>query len=154
MDDDTAPYAVAGQNVTLYLSGCDANQLAIGSVLCPPSRPVRLVSKFTAQILVFDVSMPIITGTQVELFHHSVNVPAAITRLLAINEKGQVVKTNPRVLQKGVTATVEITLRPPTGSSRTAAIPLETAAENKEMGRVLIRRSGETIAAGMVTQLL
>jgi len=140
--------------VTLYLSGCDANQLAIGSVLCPPKQPVRMVTKFTAQILVFDISMPIITGTQVELFHHSVNVPAAISKLLAINEKGQVVKKNPRVLQKGTTATVEITIRASTGTSRSPAIPLETAADNKEMGRVLIRRSGETIAAGMVTDLL
>jgi elongation factor 1 alpha-like protein len=102
---------------------------------------------------VFDVSMPIIAGTQVELFHHSVNVPAAFTKLLAITERGQVVKNNPRVLQKGTTAIVEITIRAPTGSSRSAAIPLETAQDNKEMGRVLIRRSGETIAAGMVTAL-
>lgn len=62
-------------------------------------------------------------------------------------------KKNPRVLQKGTTAMVELTLRSSTGSSRTAAIPLETAVDNKEMGRVLIRRGGETIAAGMVMDL-
>ena len=55
---------------------------------------------------------------------------------------------NSRVLQKGVTATVELSLRALPGSSRTATIPLETASSNKEMGRVLIRRGGETIAAG------
>lgn len=123
-------------------------------MLCPPARPVRLVTRFTANILVFDISMPIITGTQVELFHHSVNVPAAITRLLSISERGAVVKTNPRLLQKGTTAMVEITLRAPSFSTRSPAIPLETAADNKEMGRVLIRRSGETIAAGMVMELV
>lgn len=52
------------------------------------------------------------------------------------------------MLQKGVTATVELSLRALPGSSRTATIPLETASSNKEMGRVLIRRGGETIAAG------
>ncbi|KAL1411034.1 hypothetical protein Q8F55_001981 [Vanrija albida] len=154
VDEDTAPYAVAGQNVTLYLAGVDPNQLSIGTVLCPLNYPAHLVSKFVAQILVFDLQSPIIVGTAVELFHHSVNVPATISKLLAISEKGQVIKKNPRVLQKGVTATVEITLRPATGSSRQAVMPLETAAENKEMGRVLIRRGGETIAAGMVTELL
>lgn len=153
-DGDTAPYAVAGQNVTLYLANVDSNQLAIGSVLCPPNRPARLISRFTAQILVFDVSTPIIPGTAVELFHHSVNLPATFTRLLSVSERGKVVKTNPRVLQKGMTATVEITLRASKGSTtRTATMPLETAAENKEMGRVLIRRGGETIAAGMVMTL-
>ncbi|OCF36633.1 elongation factor 1 alpha-like protein [Kwoniella heveanensis BCC8398] len=155
VDDDSAPYAVAGQNVTLYLSGIDAIHLSIGTVLCPTSLPVPLVNKFTAQILVFDLSSPIITGTAVELFHHSMNLPATISRLVSISEKGLVVKKNPRVLQKGTTATVELTLRPNNGngssnstSSKAPSIPLETTADNKEMGRVLIRRGGETIAAG------
>jgi uncharacterized protein YceH (UPF0502 family) len=54
------------------------------------------------------------------------------------------------VLQKGVHAEVEISLRAPTQSSSTRApvIPLETAQVNKEMGRVLLRRGGETVAAG------
>ena len=56
--------------------------------------------------------------------------------------------TEPRVLQKGVTALVEVSLRPTTTGGRIPSLPLETAAENKEMGRVLIRRQGETIAAG------
>ncbi|WVF71966.1 hypothetical protein IAT40_006776 [Kwoniella sp. CBS 6097] len=161
VDDDSAPYAVAGQNVTLYLSGIDAIHLSIGTVLCPTALPVPLVNKFTAQILVFDLSSPIITGTAVELFHHSMNLPATISKLVSISEKGQVVKKNPRVLQKGTTATVELTLRSNNGngnsnasSSKAPSIPLETTADNKEMGRVLIRRGGETIAAGVVLELL
>lgn len=49
-----------------------------------------------------------------------------------------------------MTATVEISLRALSGS-RVPTIPLETASVNKEMGRVLIRRGGETIAAGEST---
>nr|XP_031861143.1 uncharacterized protein CI109_003504 [Kwoniella shandongensis]KAA5528215.1 hypothetical protein CI109_003504 [Kwoniella shandongensis] len=155
VDEDSAPYAVAGQNVTLYLSGIDSIHLSIGTVLCPTSLPVPLVTKFTAQILVFDLQSPIITGTAVELFHHSMNLPATISKLVAVMEKGQITKKNPRVLQKGTTAIVELSLRS-NGSNggRTPTIPLETAADNKEMGRVLIRRNGETIAAGMVTEIL
>ena len=54
------------------------------------------------------------------------------------------------VLQKGVHAEVEISLRAPTQSSSTRApvIPLEPAHINKEMGRILMRRGGETVAAG------
>ncbi len=52
------------------------------------------------------------------------------------------------MLQKGVHAQVEITLRNATQSHRAASIPLETAARNKDMGRVLLRRGGETIGAG------
>lgn len=153
VDDDSAPYAVAGQNVTLYLSNIDPINLSIGTVLCPTSIPVPLVTKFTAQILVFDLQSPIIAGTPVELFHHSMNLPATISKLVSILEKGQVVKERPRVLQKGTTAMVELSLRP-SSSGKISSIPLETATDNKEMGRVLIRRNGETIAAGMVMELL
>ena len=39
-------------------------------------------------------------------------------------------------------------------SSTTPGIPLETFASNKDMGRVLIRRGGETIAAGMLKECI
>jgi len=55
-----------------------------------------MATTFTAQILVFDISQPIITGTPVELFHHSNNVPATITKLLSVMDKGSTVKKNPR----------------------------------------------------------
>jgi elongation factor 1 alpha-like protein len=56
-----------------------------------------------------------------------------------------------RVLTKSTSAEVQITLRTGTlssPSSATRAIPLEPFAANKDMGRILIRRGGETIAAG------
>lgn len=62
---------------------------------------------------------------------------------------GRVVKKSPRVLTKGVSAEVEITLRSAGGTGKAYSVPLETFSTNKEMGRILIRRGGETIAAGM-----
>ena len=55
-----------------------------------------------------------------------------------------------RVLTKGTSAEVQIVLRSTvvSGISSTSRIPLETFAANKDMGRVLLRRGGETIAAG------
>lgn len=55
------------------------------------------------------------------------------------------------MLTKGVSAQVEISVRgtslsgPATAST---AIPLEPFKINKDMGRVLLRRNGETVAAG------
>jgi elongation factor 1 alpha-like protein len=50
-----------------------------------------------------------------------------------------------------MSADVEITLRV-TGmsdpNSKARALPLEVFAANKDMGRILVRRGGETIAAG------
>ena len=53
------------------------------------------------------------------------------------------------MLTKGASAEVQITLRSAGGTGRPYSVPLETFATNKEMGRVLIRRGGETVAAGM-----
>ncbi|KAJ9124151.1 hypothetical protein QFC22_000948 [Naganishia vaughanmartiniae] len=149
-EEETVPYASAGQNVNLYLAGIDPIHLSIGAVLCPLSDPVPLATKFTAQILVFDIAFPLIAGVPLELFHHSNNVPATLSKLINVISKGTTAKQNPRVLQKGVHAEVEITLRAPPQSSSTRApvIPLEPAHINKEMGRILLRRGGETVAAG------
>jgi elongation factor 1 alpha-like protein len=58
---------------------------------------------------------------------------------------------------KSSSAEVQITLRAnsPLGPASSArAIPLESYAVNKAMGRILIRREGETIAAGSYTSAL
>ncbi len=56
------------------------------------------------------------------------------------------------VLAKSTSAEVQISLRTQTMSGPTAraqTIPMEPFAVNKEMGRLLLRRGGETVAAGM-----
>ena len=58
------------------------------------------------------------------------------------------------MLTKGVSAEVQITLRnlQVSGVSQVArGIPVEPFSMNKDMGRILIRRGGETIAAGIST---
>lgn len=54
-----------------------------------------------------------------------------------------------RVLAKGISAEVQITLRPSGYSGVARPIPLEPFTVSKDMGRILLRRGGETIAAGM-----
>ncbi|KAK2466434.1 hypothetical protein APHAL10511_002076 [Amanita phalloides] len=153
------PWAAAGSNVTLYLTAIDPVQLNIGSVLCSPSDLVPLVTSFSARIIVFDLQLPITAGASVELFHHSRDLPATISKLLTILDRttGTVTKSNPRVLGKGVSAEVEISLRITSisgAASSVRTIPIEPFSVNKEMGRVLLRRGGETIAAGIVLKLL
>lgn len=121
-------WAAAGSNVTLYLTAIDPIHLDVGRVLCPQTDPVQLASAFTARIIVFDIQVPILAGTsvseekidlrlcvpllgllvfsrvlfslcaQIELFHHSRDVPAAISKLNATLDRasGAVIKQNPR----------------------------------------------------------
>jgi len=69
--------------------------------------------------------------------------------LIATIDKGtgEIIKKNPRHLGKNTTATVEIKLNG-------RAIPLETFKDSKELGRVMLRKGGETVAAGIVTKIL
>ncbi|KAG1773867.1 P-loop containing nucleoside triphosphate hydrolase protein [Suillus occidentalis] len=153
VEEQSVPWAAAGTNVTLYLTSIDPIHLSIGSVLCPPSDIVPLATVFTARIIVFDIQLPITTGASIELFHHSRDVPATISKLIATLDRasGVVTKQNPRVLTKGTSAEVEISLRAGTLSGPALSarpIPLEAFSVNKDMGRILVRRGGETISAG------
>ena len=104
--------------------------------------------------MLFDLRVPITAGAAVELFHHSRDVPATITALEAVLDKstGEVLKANPRMLTKNSSARVQVTLRPPVGGggTRRAVLPVEPFGVNKGMGRVLFRRGGETVGAGVV----
>ncbi|KAI0939644.1 hypothetical protein AcW1_004605 [Taiwanofungus camphoratus] len=155
---DSRPWAADGSNVILYLTSVDPVHLNIGSVLCRPSDIISLANVFTARIIIFDIEIPITAGTSVELYHCSRDVSASISRLISTLDRatGTVVKRGPRVLAKNTSAEVQITLRSVTlsgPSARVQPIPLEPFAVNKDMGRILIRRGGETIGAGIVLEI-
>ncbi|TNY24697.1 hypothetical protein DMC30DRAFT_345421, partial [Rhodotorula diobovata] len=156
VEGELVPYALAGSNVTVFLASIEANQLSVGSVLCPPAQPVPVVSAFVAQIIVFEPQYPITAGYAVELFHHSRDIPATIVGLEALLDKttGQVTRSNPRMLTKNTSARIRVQLRAAPSAGRTAGIPLEPFSVNKGMGRVLFRRGGETVAAGIVLEVL
>lgn len=115
LEEVSVPWAAAGSNVTLYLTLVDPIHLSIGNVLCPPTDLVPLASSFTARIILFDFQLPITSGAavrvinesfihiliiikKVELFHHSRDVPATLSKLIAVLDRttGAVVKKNPR----------------------------------------------------------
>lgn len=154
VDTESVPWAVAGANATVYLSGIDQIQISVGAVLCAPSTPIALCDSFLAQILVFEPTYPLVAGTSIELFHHSANIAATLTELVSILDKstGGVSKKKPRVLTKGCTAMVRVTVKAGGMAGQSSGIPLEDAKTNKEMARVLMRMNGETVAAGIVVE--
>ncbi|KAL0580789.1 hypothetical protein V5O48_001254 [Marasmius crinis-equi] len=157
VEDDNVPWASAGTSLTIQLTSIDPVHLNIGSVLCPPHDLVPLATIFTARIIVFDTQIPITSGASIELFHHSRDVPATVSNLIATIDRGtgKIVKKKPRVLTKGVSAEVQIALRTTSlsGPSIARPIPLEPFSVSKDMGRVLLRRGGETIGAGIVLEI-
>ncbi|KAF9899999.1 HBS1-like protein [Linnemannia zychae] len=149
VNDEPTRWAAAGDSVLLTLTGIDILQVSTGSVLCARDAPIPVTTNFAAQIVVFDVKIPITVGFPIIMHHQSHNEPGVISKLVATIDKGtgEVVKKNPRHLGKNTTAMVEIRLNG-------RAIPLETFKDSKELGRVMLRKGGETVAAGIVTKIL
>ena len=110
--------------------------------------PATVTDRFRAQIILFDVDMPITKGHPCVLHMGALNEPAFISSLVALLDKatGDVIKKNPRCLVRQATAVVEMTSARP--------LVLDTFRACRELGRFLLRSEGKTIAAGVVTELL
>lgn len=107
--------------------------------------------------------MPILKGTKAELFAHSMRVPCIISRLKSLLNKAtqEEITKNPRyifitlsrknilnfrVITKNSSAIVEIQTDLP--------INLEAYSKSKTLSRFTLRLNNQTIAAGIMDQIL
>lgn len=146
-EEGTLKNAFAGDNVSLTLSGFDQENVGIGDIICSPSRPIPVTSTFQAHIVIFAIAIPITIGINVVIHAQSLVEPAIITKLISQLHKGtgEIIKKKPRVLPKNSSAVVEITTNRP--------ICLELYKDVKQLGRIMIRYCGTTVAAGLVTKI-
>lgn len=95
----------------------------------------------------FNVDFPIVRGHQVVLHYQSSSESAVVSRLLAELNKstGEVIKKNPRMIKKNTHALIKIQLSRP--------ICVEVYSDIRQLGRVMLRSGGTTIAAGLVTKV-
>lgn len=140
--------AFAGDQVTITLSGIDVSTITVGSVICHVKDVVPIASRFQARIIVFNVKMPITNGFPVVLHLQSLVEAAVIVKLKSQLHKGtgEIIKKNPRCLSNNSCALVEVEVSRP--------ICIEKYANFKELGRVMLRVGGVTIAAGLVTKIM
>ncbi|KAH8239229.1 hypothetical protein KR032_002191 [Drosophila birchii] len=147
MDEFPQTSVFAGDQVSVTLPAVDINNVTVGCIICDPQTPIPVTTRFQARIIVFNVKVPITMGFPVLLHHQSLIEPAVVSKLTASIHKstGEVVKKKPRCLGNNSCALVELeTSRP---------ICIERYADFKELGRVMLRVAGVTIAAGMVTKI-
>ncbi|XP_032825109.2 HBS1-like protein isoform X2 [Petromyzon marinus] len=147
LHDEPMDWAAAGDHVTLNVTGMDMIKVGVGSVVCDPKEPIRASTRVRARILIFNIDLPITRGFPVLLHYQTVSEPAVIKKLISVLHKstGEVVKTKPRCLQKGQNAMVELQMQRP--------VCLERYKDFRELGRFMLRYSGSTIAAGVVTEI-
>uniref|UniRef100_A0A182THC7 Tr-type G domain-containing protein n=1 Tax=Anopheles melas TaxID=34690 RepID=A0A182THC7_9DIPT len=140
--------AFAGDQVSLTLANIDINNISVGYILSDIYHPVPLATRILARIVVFNIKVPITRGYPVLLHHQSLIEPAIIRKLKAQLHKGtgEVIKKNPRCLGNNSCALVEIEFQRPIG--------MERYADFKDLGRIMLRVEGVTIAAGLVTEIV
>jgi elongation factor 1 alpha-like protein len=133
--NENTDWAVAGQNVTVHLSGIEEQHLKVGDVLCSPSSPIRNIKEFTAKVLAFEF----ITPMQIDIHRGRLHTAGRVKEIVSVLDKatGAVVgKKRPKIVKPGQVARVVIELE--------MAVPLEAP------GRVVLRSNGATIAAGLL----
>ncbi|KAB7499441.1 HBS1-like protein [Armadillidium nasatum] len=140
-------YSFAGDHVTLNISGIDPTVLHVGDFLCDPQEPIPQTTRIQARIVVFNITVPIIKGSQFDFHYQSVNGMARVKKLVSQLHKstGQIIKNRPRALVKNSSAVIELEFERP--------LCLEVYKNYKELGRFMLRNNGVTVAAGMVTQI-
>ena len=142
--------AVAGDSVDVYLTGVDIARIHPGNILSHVDLDLRpaVKKKFQASLMVMDdLAVPIIRGAQALLHMHSIDTPAFVSKLVCTkNRDGTVKRQKPRVLAGGASATVEITLD--------QKICISRYADCRPLGRFVLRRGGDTIAVGIIDEIL
>lgn len=148
INDLSSNVAFAGDQVSVTLSGIDMQNVSVGYVLSDPINQVPVTTRFEARIVVFNVKVPITKGYPVLIHHQSLVESANIVKLKALLNKstGEQLKKNPRCLGNNCVAVVEIEVCRP--------ICVERYKDVKELGRVMLRVAGTTIAAGLVTDIV
>lgn len=143
-------FAMAGDTVDIALGNIDLARMTPGCILCHTHLTLRppIRKKMQAKILVMEqLQVPIIRGAQALLHMHSIDVPAVISKLIAVmGRDGSILKERPRVLTGGANALVEITLQ--------EKVCLESYSDCRALGRFVLRRGGDSIAVGIIEQVL
>eukprot|EP00478_Filoreta_tenera_P000272 GABV01000272.1.p2 GENE.GABV01000272.1~~GABV01000272.1.p2 ORF type:complete len:341 (-),score=126.94 GABV01000272.1:11-1033(-) len=151
IDETEANMAACGENVVLYLKGCNENDIHSGFVLCAWHNQTPLATKFSAQMALLELlpHKPLLTkGYQAVLHIHAVSAECEIVRLHAEMDKrtGQPISRGPRFVKSGAIVQLVIQVNDPIAIESFAAFP--------QLGRFTLRDEGKTIAIGKVLKLL
>ncbi|KAK9741629.1 hypothetical protein RND81_03G118300 [Saponaria officinalis] len=102
--------ARAGQSAAVVLQGIDVTHVKAGGVLCHPDFPVRVASYLQLKILVLDVKIPILIGSQVEFHVHHAKEAARVVKIASLLDPktGKETKKAPRHLLSKQRAIIEV----------------------------------------------
>ncbi|OWB60875.1 organic cyclic compound binding protein [[Candida] boidinii] len=145
--------AISGEFVTIKVKKIEnLENIKIGDMISIVDKPIQSVKLFKSTIKLFNIERPLLIGTPFVLFRNNISTPARITKIEQVStivkdDEGKLKKItkkkNIRHLSSKQYAVVEVEIleRP---------LPLVKFSENKKIGRIVIRKDGLTIGAGIV----
>ncbi len=148
MHHEQLSQAVPGDNIGFNVRGVGKDDAKRGDVLGPVDNPPTVAEEFTAQIVVLQHPSALTVG-YTPVFHvHTAQVACRFTELVKkINPKtGEVTEENPQFLKTGDVAVVKV--------KPTKLLVIEKAKDFPQLGRFAIRDMGQTVAAGMVIDVV
>ncbi len=148
MHHETLSQAIPGDNIGFNVRGISKKDVKRGDVIGPAENPPTVADEFTAQIVVLQHPSAITVGYTPVLHVHTAQVACQFTELVKkIDPKtGGVAEQNPQFLKTGDVAVVK--LKP------TKLLCIEAAKDFPQLGRFAIRDMGQTVAAGMVMEVV
>ena len=140
--------AIPGDNVGFNVKGVDKKDIKRGEVVGPVDSPPTVVSEFTAQIVVLEHPTAIGKG-YTPVFHiHTAQIACTITEIIEKKDPktGQTQQKNPDYIKTGDVAIVRIKPIKPVVVEKFSMFP--------PLGRFAIRDMGQTVAAGVVLEVV
>jgi len=151
INDVEMTHAKCGENVTMKMTGVTSEQLTRGFVLSVASDPVRVVTKFKAQLQIIELpeERPVLTSGYKAVMHvHVANEECEILKLYestSLSDRKKKAEKNPRFVRENSVVTCSIQLSRPT--------PVDSFKGVSQLGRFTLRDEGRTIAIGRITEL-
>ncbi len=140
--------AKPGDNVGFNVKGIDKKEIGRGTVVGKPDNPPSVVKEFTAQVVILNHPSVIAAGYTPVFHAHTASVACTIEKIIAkIDPKtGQVVQENPDFIKAGDAAKILVKPLKP--------LVIEKQSEFPELARFAIRDMGQTVAAGVVLDIV
>lgn len=140
--------AEPGDNIGFNIRGLSKDDIRRGEVASHADDHATVVEEFSARIAVLEHPSAITAGYTPVFHAHTAQVASEITQIMQkLDPKtGEVLEENPDFIKKGDMATIKV--RP------TRPLVIEKASEIPELSRFAIRDMGQTVAAGVVTDLV
>jgi len=140
--------AEPGDNIGFNVRGIGKDDIRRGDVMGLVSKPPKVVTEFTGQIIVIFHPRAIAVGYTPVLHAHTAQVAATFTEIIRkIDPRtGQTMQEKPDFIKQGDSALVRLTPLQP--------IAMERYADLKQLGRFAIRDSGRTVAVGIVKDIV